>query len=161
MQKLNTTMSNISEQNKQIITEKGNESKNELEVPIKNLYAYDLKKLKSYHNIRRDVKLSNQVLIFENDVGSLLKCFDIEKFQMDSKLLELVLQLSEDYFVYGTYTERCSLKKQAISNIMLRYFKNDQQLLDNMVEYAFTNVRRSNFFKRAYSKVVAFLKKKE
>jgi hypothetical protein len=78
MQKLNTAMSNISvteQTNKQFIMEKVNESKNELEVPIKNLYAYDLKKLKSHRTIRQDVKHTNQLIIFENVVGSLLKCF--------------------------------------------------------------------------------------
>jgi hypothetical protein len=160
MQKLNTTMSNNSV-TEQIITEKVNECKTELKIPIKNLYAYDLKKLKSYRTIRQDVKHTNQLIIFENDVGSLLKCFKIDEFNMNTELLELVLQLTEDYFIFGNQKQRDTMKKQAINNLMLQYFKNDQEILDNVMRYAYTNVRKSNFFKRSYSKLVVFFKKKE
>ena len=53
MQKLNTTMSNISlseQTNKQIITD--DKEKKPMDIPVKKLYAYDLKKLKSYCNER-------------------------------------------------------------------------------------------------------------
>ena len=165
MQKLNT-MSNISvsETNKQIITEKENKIKNELEVlevPIKNLYTYDLKKLKSYHTIRKGVKLSNQLIIFENDVGCLLKCFDIDQFIMSTELLELILQLCEDYFVYGSKKERDDVKKQAIDSLMLKYIKYDQDLLDINVTYAFTKVNKTTFIKRVYCRLVSFLKKRK
>jgi hypothetical protein len=161
MQKLNTTMSNnsVSETNKQIITD--DTEKKPMDIPVKSIYAYDLKKLKSYRNIRKGVKLSNQLIIFENDVGCLLKCFDIDQFIMSSELLELIIQLCEDYFVYGSKKERDDVKKQAIDSLMLKYFKYDQALLDIMVTYAFTKVKKTTFIKRVYCRLVAFLKKRK
>jgi len=128
-------------------------------IPPKTIYGHDLKRLKSYRNIRKGYKLKNQKEIFINDIRTILKTFDEDEFMMNIELLAEILQIAEEYFIYGDREQRENSKMEAIFELMKKYFKNDDDFLLNAVEYAYIKVSRSNIFKRIIARTWLFFKR--
>ena len=141
-------------ENPQILYEKINDM-----IPPKSIYGHDLKRLKSYRNIRQGYKLKNQKQIFINDISNILKTFDEDSFKMNIELLAEILQIAEEYFIYGDREQRENSKMEAISELMKKYFKDDEDFLFSAIEYAYHRVSKSNIFKRILARTWLFFKR--
>lgn len=124
----------------------------ELEVPPKQLRSYNLKKIKSFKAIRHKYKLSNQSKLFLNDLQVLLNEYVPKNYQLDTELLVHILNISEQFFIYGSKTEREEQKAESVKKLMLKYFRNDEELLESMIELVWHKVEKSNVFKRCYQR---------
>ena len=122
-------------------------------VPPKELHNFNLKRLKSFKQIRRKYKMSNQEKIFKSDMQTVLNEYSVSEFTLDTSLLLLVLDIAESYFVYGSKSERETMKSSAISSLMLKFFRGDRQLLDVMIQSQWHKVRKSTLFKRVYQRM--------
>lgn len=123
------------------------------EVPQKALYNYNLKKIKSFKQIRRKYKMSNQSQIFINDLSIILQEYIPEDFQFDNELLVHILNIAESYFIYGNKEERNDQKVKAVMILMKPYFRNDEQLLNIMISSVWSKVSKTNMFKRVYKRL--------
>ena len=125
----------------------------EHEIPPKQLRSYNLKRIKSFKAIRHKYKLSNQSKLFENDLQVLLNEYLPDNYQLDTELLVHILNIAEQFFVYGNRNEREEQKTQSVKKLMLRYFKNDEELLDSMIGLVWHKVEKSNVLKRVYQRL--------
>jgi len=123
------------------------------EVPQKALYNYNLKKIKSFKQIRRKYKMSNQSQIFINDLSLILQEYIPEDFQFDNELLVHILNIAESYFIYGNKEERNDQKVKAVMILMKPYFRNDEQLLNIMISSVWSKVSKTNMLKRIYKRL--------
>ena len=115
--------------------ENEDEKQNEIlkEIPANSLYGVNLKKIKSYKNIRRSYKIKNQKQVFLTDLKQVLREFPFMDHQYNDELLVEILNIAEVYFCYGSKEEREKVKSEAIKELMMPYFNEDEQL-DNDID---------------------------
>lgn len=122
-------------------------------IPQSKVHNYNLKKFKSFKNIRKQYKLKNQKDIFLTDMQIVMKEFDTKDFYLDNDLLLHVSNIAEEFFIYGSKTERDQMKDEAIAELMLPYYRNDKQILDIMRVSVWNRVKKTNLFKRLLKRV--------
>ena len=134
------------------------EKENEIlkEIPANSLYGVNLKKIKSYKNIRRSYKIKNQKQVFLTDLKQVLREFPFMDHQYNDELLVEILNIAEVYFCYGDKEEREKVKSEAIKELMLPYFKEDEQLLLKTISHIWCKVSKSNAFKRTWQRFKLF-----
>ena len=127
--------------------------------PAENLpkvkICHNLKKLASFKQIKKNYKLQSQKDIFVSDVRSLLQHLDKDEHEYDIELLIEVLNACEEFFIYGNKEERTQCKLDAINELMLDYFGNEQ-VLNKFVGTIKNQVKKSNFMKRTLKKIKNF-----
>ena len=67
-----------------------------------------------------------------------------------------ILNFAEVYFCYGDKEEREKVKSEAIKELMLPYFKEDEQLLLKTISHIWSKVSKSNAFKRTWQRFKLF-----
>jgi len=122
-------------------------------VPNKTVLNYDLKKMKSFRVLRKQYKSQNQLHVFLNDMTSVLSEFLPEENQLDLDLLVHVLNISEQYFIYGSKETREETKSAAVKQLMVKYFRNDEEVLNKMIVSVWKRVNKSNMFKRFFRRI--------
>ena len=134
------------------------EKENEIlkEIPANSLYGVNLKKIKSYKNIRRSYKIKNQKQVFLTDLKQVLREFPFTDHQYKDELLVEILNIAEVYFCYGSKEEREKVKFEAIQELMLPYFINDKELLLKTISHVWAKVSKSNSFKRTWQRFKLF-----
>jgi len=134
------------------------ESKHDLFVPENKLYGYDLKRLKSFRKIRKTYKMSNMKKTFINDLKIVLGEYSPQSLdnQLNHELLLELMNISEEYFFYGTKVERQENKRSSIIQLMLPYFRNDEILLTKTMSLIEHQVKKSCFRKRMYQRFKYF-----
>jgi hypothetical protein len=138
---------------------KTDEIKSIRDVPPNTIYGHNLKKISSYKKLRKGYKLSNQKAIFLNDIKAILREFPPEKHQYDDELLIEILNIAEAYFIYGNADEREKIKQDCIIELLLPYFKNDTELLFKTISHVWKMVKKTNMFKRSWSRFKNFFLK--
>ena len=138
-----------------------NDVKKVEDIPPKRVYNHDLKKIKSYRKLRRNHKINNSKLVFVNDMKAILECFKIENHQLDTELLIEVLNIAESFFIYGNKEERTDCKIEAVKELMLPYFFNNELILDKSISNVYHRVVKSNLVKRVWRRLLNFFFSKE
>ena len=115
----------------------------------------NLKKLASFKQIKKNYKLQSQKDIFVSDVKSLLQHLDKDEHEYDIELLIEVLNACEEFFIYGNKEERNQCKVDAINELMIDYFGNDQ-VLNKFIGTIKNQIKKSNFLKRTFKKIKNF-----
>ena len=126
------------------------------EIPPNTIYGCNLKKIKSYKNIRKSYKLKNQKQVFITDLRAVLNEFPTVNHQYNDELLVEILNIAECYFIYGDKNERETVKNESILEIMKPYFKNDEELLMKTITHVWHKVSKSNMFKRSLQRFKLF-----
>ena len=126
----------------------------------KMVHDYDLKKIKSFKQIRRNYQAKSQKNIFLNDLNVVLDEYLPENHQFDTDLLVHILNISESFFVYGSKTEREEAKSNAVKQLMLKYFRDDEDILDTIITSVWPKVNKSTMIKRAMRRLRLWFKKK-
>jgi len=115
----------------------------------------NLKKLASFKQIKKNYKLQSQKDIFVSDVRSLLQHLDKDEHEYDIELLIEVLNACEEFFIYGNKEERNQCKVDAINELMIDYFGNEQ-VLNKFIGTIKNQIKKSNFLKRTLKKCKNF-----
>ena len=123
------------------------------DVPTSKVLNYDLKSFKSFRILRRQYKQKNQLSVFIADMSRVLKEFSPRDNQLDCELLVHVLNIAEQYFIYGNDAEREQMKHYAIQKIMKPYFRNNEIVLDKMIASSYHLVKKSTLAKRLAKKL--------
>jgi hypothetical protein len=122
-------------------------------VPPKSVYSYNLKKIKSFKQIRRKYKMSNQSQVFLKDLSLILGEYSPQNHQLDKELLLHVLNISEAFFIYGDKKERNELKENAVRVLMQPYFRDDGDILEVMISSVWSKVKKTNCIKRLIKRI--------
>jgi len=131
------------------------------DVPPKRVYNHDLKKIKSYRKLRRNFKINNSKIVFVNDMKAILECFKLDEHKLDCELLIEVLNVAESFFIYGNKDERNDCKLEAVRELMLPYFFDNELILDKSIANVYHRVRKSNLAKRLWRRLINFFSTKE
>lgn len=131
------------------------------DVPPKRVFSHDLKKIKSYRKLRRNFKINNSKLVFVNDMKAILECFKLEEHKLDTELLIEVLNIAESFFIYGNKDERNDCKLEAVRELMLPYFFDNELILDKSIANVYHRVTKSNLAKRVWRRLLNFFSTKE
>lgn len=126
------------------------------EIPPKQVYNHNLKKIKSYRRLRQSYKINNAKAVFVKDMHSILECFKVEDHKLDCELLVEVLNIAESFFIYGNKEEREHSKQEAVKTLMLPFFLNDELVLDKTIANVWYKVVKSNSLKRCWRKLLNF-----
>ena len=127
----------------------------EMEPPSKVL-DYNLKKLKSFKAIRKKYKQSNQALMFTSAISELLKVYVPKNHQFDQDLLITVLNIAEEFFIFGNKEEREDIKRGAVKALMKPYFRDDDELLDIMIMNVWGRVKKTSLRRRLWKRLKNF-----
>ena len=100
-------------------------------LPKSKVYS-SIKKLSSFKQLKSNYKMQTQKDIFVSDVRALLSHLDVKEHKLDVELLIEVLNACEDFFIYGNKEERNQCKVDAINELMIDYF-HDEQILNKFV----------------------------
>jgi hypothetical protein len=130
------------------------------EVPPNSIYGHNLKSISSYNKLRKGYKLSNQKSIFLTDIKAILKEFPADKHQYDDELLVEILNIAEQYFIYGNKDDREKAKDECVKEILLPYFRDDVELLVKTIAHVWHKVKKTNIFKRSWSRFKNFFLRK-
>lgn len=121
-------------------------------IPQSTVHNYNLKKMKSFKNIRKQYKQKNQLDVFLTDMNIVMKEFNTKDFYLDNELLIHVTNIAESFFIYGSKTERDQMKNEAILTLMLPYYR-DEQILNIMRVTIWQKVKKTNIFKRIFKRL--------
>jgi hypothetical protein len=135
------------------------EQREQRELPSK-MYDYDLKKIKSFKEMRSAYKAKSQKQVFLNDLSVLLDEYKPEEHKYDLDLLLHILNISESFFVFGSKDEREEAKVSSVKELMLKYFGNDDDILDIMIGSVMPKVKKITLIKRWMRRLRLWLKKK-
>tara|TARA_R110000851_G_scaffold38124_3_gene98032 strand:+ start:3334 stop:3822 length:489 start_codon:yes stop_codon:yes gene_type:complete len=127
----------------------------QLELP-KRVLDYDLRKLKSFKQKQRSYKFASQGKLFIHDLEVVLDQYSSNEHTFDLELLVTVLNIAESFFIHGSDDERSNQKKQSVETLMLKYFKNDSDILDLMIKSVSNKVNKSTYLKRKWQKIKSF-----
>ena len=126
-------------------------------IPPKKMFNVDLKKLKSFKQIRQKYKKKNMEFVFVNDLKVILDEYSpIKEFEFCDELLVQIMNIAEEYFIQKDKTEREESKLLSIKKLMLPYYRNDEKLLDIHIKHLKHLVKKSNVFKRVYQRTKNF-----
>jgi hypothetical protein len=122
----------------------------------KSVLSYDLKRMKSFKAKRRSFKFASQGKLFVEELGVVLEQYLPEDHQFDLELLETVLNVAEGFFIHGNASERKQQKEEAVKDLLLPYFRDDEDLLDLMKTTVWRKVKKSNVWRRLYRRTKNF-----
>ena len=119
------------------------------QISNKTRSGYNLKNIKVIKILLRNDKLLQQEKLFEEDVQtSFLNFLPHCENQLDEKILLAVLQLAEDYFVYGNESERQQFKTESICRMVQKYYRDDPEVLNLGIRAIWSQVKKSTKFSR-------------
>ena len=97
---------------------------------------------------------------FIKDVSQVLLTLDPKGAnKYDSELLIAVLNLAEQFFIYpGKREERDTLKLEAVKELMLPFFDNNEDMLYIVMGTVMNRVIKSNVFKRMWSRAKLYFR---
>lgn len=138
-------------------------SQDNIHVPPKTLFDYNLKHLKSFKNIRRRYKMKNMKNVFLSDLKIVLDEYPPNDSinELNDELLVEIMNITEDYFFYPLDKQvREEVKREVVTELMLPYFRNDHKLLDKTIGHVYHKVKKSSIRKRMWQRLKYFILKK-
>jgi hypothetical protein len=136
--------------------EEANDENGLHEIPKNRLYGVDLKAISAFKLMRQTYKLDNDRSVFLRDVQGILDHLppDDHKFSVD--LLLMVLNIGEEFYIYGDLEKRKESKRETVHTLMLPYFSNDVKLLDTVILLVDNRVIKSTRLKRIVRRLSNF-----
>ena len=113
------------------------------DIPQKRAFGIDLKQIPEYREMRQQYKTENEKAIFMRDIQSILDHLPPDAHQYSAEILLMILNVSEQFYVYGDSAKRSALKLETVKELMLPYFADDEKLLDSVLALVKHRVRRS------------------
>ena len=123
------------------------------QIPKKTLYGSNLKRIKSFKNLRKSYKISNQKQVFITDMKNMLFHLDTNTNKFNLELLVEVCNIANQFFIYGSSENREASKSEAIYELLLPYFQNDITILTSMLESVQGKIIKSTTLRRLYRRL--------
>ena len=124
-------------------------------VPDKYLVNVNLNEyLPNFRDKRKAVKNSKEVNYWNQKINEQLKLYNIEQDKYNIKLVRGLCQIVERYMIYDQ--KLGSQKKQVVLNCALKFFDNNQKLLEAVIEDQLETIVKSSTFSRLLAKLEIF-----
>lgn len=122
-----------------------------LDIPNKYFMTQNLKTiLPDYAEKRREIKNNKHLAYWEIEINNLLSLYDGKNDHYHFKLCRCVLQILEDYCIWNSRLGAC--KKHIAKNILLKFFDNNEDLLDAVIENELEHIIRSTLLRRLFAR---------
>lgn len=139
-----------------VVPEKRQQEKHVGAIPPKKiLNNSNLKKLKSYRQLRQSIKGQNEESEFYEQITAVLNLFDVDEVKYDADLLILVMQIAENYFLGKKDGER---RKKNVVLVTKRFFDDNEELTSKIIEMSMDKIVQNKFVKRNLKKCLRYLK---
>ena len=136
--------------------EKKHEVKHDILPPKKILNNSNLKKLKSYRNLRKNIKSQNEESEFISQLTDVLNLFDENKVHYDPDVLVLIMQIAENWFLGKKDGEK---RKRNVIIVAKRFFDENEELVNKMIEIVLPTIKQNKYIERNFlKKIVKFSK---
>ena len=135
--------------------EKKHEVKHDILPPKKILNNSNLKKLKSYRNLRKNIKSQNEESEFIRQLTDVLNLFDENEVHYDPDVLVLIMQIAENWFLGKKDGEK---RKRNVIIVAKRFFDNNEELVNKMIEIVLPKIKQNKYIERNLKKFVKFSK---
>ena len=126
------------------------------DIPPKKIKGIDLKKMKGFKGLRKLAKCENMKKQFLNDMKQLTPYFPVMGNQLNDELLTKVFELAENHFFYGDQEQRDEVKLESVREVMLPYYKNDLNMLENNMRLVIGGVKKLSFRRRMGKRFYVF-----
>ena len=161
-EELNQLKEKQKEENNEVDNNKVENKKELIEIPTATLHGTknNLKNIKAFDKIRQNYKLSNQKSIFLDGMRSTLDHLDVVSNKFNLEILIEVCNMANDFFIYGDSKVRENTKNEAIYELLLPYFLNDEVLEAFIISLQY-KIKKSyllkRLYKRLYKRVINFI----
>ena len=116
----------------------------------------NLKKIKTFKKLRQSYKVTNQKTVFVTDMKNMLNHLDICDNKFNLELLVEVSNIANEFFIYGESDTRETSKTEAVHELLLPYFQDDEDILSIMIESVQNKIRKSSSLRRAVKRIYNF-----
>jgi len=127
------------------------------EVPTCKYGSVNLKKYESFKIARSNIKLNNQEALAIQQLTQWLDNIDINLNSMNIQLLVDVVNYLHSFFIYGCQKDRQDSIDRVMYRCMLKYFKNDKDILNVVLKSCERLIKKSTKLSRRVAKVRNFL----
>jgi hypothetical protein len=126
-----------------------------LSVPAKNiLNNTNVKKLKNFRVIRRNVKQQILRQEFITQVSSVLDLFNKDENLYEHEIVSFVCGVAEEFFI--SHKKMGEIKEASVVEVCKQYFNNDDKLVKTIIALVLPAVPKTNFFRRNKQRIVGF-----
>ena len=101
---------------------------------VKDLNFPELKKSTKFTDARHKVKVSVLLKEFKDLLNSDLELFDADENKYDLDFVLKICNIAENFFIQ--YQKMGDIKQTAVIEVLKPYFKNDEELLNNIIKHA-------------------------
>jgi hypothetical protein len=110
--------------------------------------------MKSMKRLSSNLKLNGQINDFLEIERTKLNvdCADSELY-LNTIVLKEVMQSAEKFFVYGNKSQRDALKEEAVLLLMIKYFNDDEDVLNRFIEITYKKVSKYGFIRRVLMRI--------
>lgn len=132
----------------------------DVKIPDKYFMGSNLKSIlpDDYRTKRKDIKHDKYVRYWECEINNILDVYDKDADKYHIQLVKSIMQIVEDYVIFDTKTGK--MKKAIVKNICLKFFDENEKLLDAIIEDQLHNIVHSTLFRRLMARLqVAFFSK--
>lgn len=131
------------------------ESKSDYSLPEKYIFNSKLDDMLPKHKEKRKVIKNNIALKYwDEKLNSCLALYDINSDKYNIKLVKACCQIVEKYMIYAP--QLGETKKAVVKSACLRFFDNNEKLLDSVIEEVLESIDRSTVWMRVLAKIELF-----
>lgn len=110
--------------------------------------------LPEYRNKRKQIKNQREVGYWQKKINEQLLLYNIQDDKYNIKLVRGLCQIVEKYVCYDS--KLGETKKQIVMNCALRFFDNNSELLESVIENELDHIERSSMLMRMLAKIEIF-----
>ena len=144
---------NFSENIDVSITQKPEEEEKQNEqTPPKFWMGTNLKTLMphDYREKRKNIKNDKYVHYWETQINELLSVYNPNTDKYHIEIVKSIMQITEDFIIFDSKTGM--MKKAIVKNICLKFFDDNEKLLNAIIEDQLKNIVHSTLFRRICSR---------
>lgn len=124
------------------------------DIPLINFVNID--ELDGLHDKLRNMKINNYQNEFINEMNKILILYDDNELKYNAKFVLFIMEQVERYLL----KPKCGQsKKQLVIEVCKKYFNNDPDLVDVIINLMFDQLKQVKFLKRQALKIIRFFLK--
>ena len=118
---------------------------------VKDLNFPELKSSSKFTDARHKIKTSVLLEEFQQKLNSDLELFNADENRYDIEFVLKVCNIAESYFIQ--YKKMGEIKQIAVIQVLLPYFKNDSELIKNIILHIYPKITKSNILRRNKTRI--------
>ena len=117
----------------------------QLKLPPTNIFGNNLKEIKSFRDIRHEIKNNIKIQKFKDEVSNVLKYFNVHKLKYNHDVVKFVCQIAEDFFL-EKHSGQTKLK--CVIEVCKMLYGNNEDLTQSIIEMVLPAIIHMNRFRK-------------